>query len=78
MKETIGISVRALGWENPLEKGMALTPIFLPGESRGQRSLAGYGPQGRTELYTSEVTCMYAQPWIWSITGIPCFFCMFL
>ena len=22
------------------------TPLFLPGKSRGQRSLAGYGPQG--------------------------------
>ena len=23
------------------------TPVFLPGESHGQRSLAGYSPQGR-------------------------------
>ena len=23
-----------------------LTPVFMPGESHGQRSLAGYGPQG--------------------------------
>ena len=23
------------------------TPVFLPGESHGQRSLAGYGPEGR-------------------------------
>ena len=22
------------------------TPVFLPGESRGQRSLAGYSPRG--------------------------------
>ena len=29
--------VRSLGWENPLEKGMA--PVFLPGEFHGQRSL---------------------------------------
>jgi len=27
-----------------LEEGMATTPVFLPGESHGQRSLAGYGP----------------------------------
>ena len=33
--------VRSLGWENPLEKGMATTPVFLPGETHGQRSLAG-------------------------------------
>jgi len=31
-----------LGWEDPLEEGMATTPVFLPGESYGQRSLAGY------------------------------------
>ena len=25
--------VRSLGWEDPLEEGMAATPVFLPGES---------------------------------------------
>ena len=25
------------------------TPVFLPGESHGQRSLAGYSPWGRKE-----------------------------
>ena len=35
--------VRSLGWEDPLEEGMA-TPVLLPGESNGQRSLAGYSP----------------------------------
>ena len=30
------------------------TPVFLPGESRGQRSLAGYSPQGCTELHATE------------------------
>jgi len=29
-----------LGREDPLEKEMALTLVFLPGESHGQRSLA--------------------------------------
>ena len=32
------------------------TPVFLPGESHGQRSLEGYGPQGRKELDTTEAT----------------------
>ena len=32
------------------------TPIFLPGESQGQRSLAGYSPWGRKESDTTEVT----------------------
>ena len=30
------------------------TPVFLPGESQGQRSLAGYSPWGRKELDTTE------------------------
>ena len=32
------------------------TPAFLPGESQGQRSLEGHGPQGRRESDTTEVT----------------------
>jgi len=30
------------------------TPVFLPGESRGQRSLAGYSPGGQKESDTTE------------------------
>ena len=30
------------------------TPVVLPGESHGQRSLAGYSPRGRKESDTSE------------------------
>ena len=29
-------------------------PVFLPGESYGQRSLAGYSPWGRKESDTTE------------------------
>jgi len=36
--------VQSLGWEDPLEEGMGTTPVLLPGESHGQRSLAGYSP----------------------------------
>ena len=36
--------VRSMGKEDPLEKGMQPTRVFLPGESHGQRSLAGYSP----------------------------------
>ena len=32
------------------------TPLFLPGESHRQGSLAGYSPQGCTESDTTEVT----------------------
>ena len=33
-----------LSWEDPLEEGMQPTPVLLPGESHGQRSLVGYRP----------------------------------
>ena len=47
MQET---RVQSLGWEDPLEKGMATHCVFLPREFRGQRSLAGYSPWGCREL----------------------------
>ena len=31
--------VQSLNWGDPLEKGMATTPVLLLGESHGQRSL---------------------------------------
>ena len=30
------------GWEDPWRKAWKLTPIFLPGEPHGQRSLVGF------------------------------------
>ena len=50
------MQVQSLGWEDSLKKGMAPTPGFLPGESHGQRSLAGYSPQGRKESDKTEGT----------------------
>ena len=38
----------------PLEKGTAITSVFLPGEFHGQRSLVGYSPWGCKELDTTE------------------------
>ena len=32
------------------------TPIFLPGESHGKRSLVGYSPSGQIELDTMDMT----------------------
>ena len=42
------ILVQSLIREDPLEKGKIPTPVFLPGEFRGQRSLAGYSPWDQT------------------------------
>ena len=41
--------VQSLGWEDPLEKGTATTPVFWPGEFHGWRSLVGYSPWGHKE-----------------------------
>ena len=41
-----------LGWEGPLETGMA--PVFLLGEFHGQRSLVGYNPWSCKELDMTE------------------------
>ena len=46
--------VRSLGGEDPLEEGMAPTPVFLPGEFRGQRSLVGYSPWNHKQSDTTE------------------------
>ena len=39
-----------------LEKEMATTPVFLPGESQGWGSLVGFHLWGRTESDTTEAT----------------------
>ena len=56
MQEMYETQIRSLGREDPLEEGMAIVPVFLPGESHGQRSLAGYSPWGPKELDTTKVT----------------------
>ena len=38
----------------PWRRKLQPTPVFLPGESHGQRSLAGYSPQGHKEEDTTE------------------------
>ena len=46
------------GWVGkiPWRRAWQLTPVFLPGEPHGQRSLMGYSPWGRKESDTTEVT----------------------
>ena len=44
MQETQKIWVLSLGWEDPLEKGMATHASILTGKSHGQRSLVGHSP----------------------------------
>ena len=46
--------VRPLGWKTPWRRAWQPTPVSLPGESPGQRSLAGYSPCGHKELDMTE------------------------
>ena len=40
----------------PWRRAWQPTPVFLPGESHGQRSLVGYSPWSCKELNMTEVT----------------------
>ena len=53
MQETNIGSILGWGRSPGGGNGNALT-VFLPGKSHGQRSLAGYSPQGLKELDTTE------------------------
>ena len=46
--------VWSLGQEDPLRRELLSTPVFLPGEFHGQRSLAGYIPWGGKESDMTE------------------------
>ena len=46
--------VQFLGWEDPLEEGMATHKYSCLRNPHGQRSLVGYSPQGRKESYMTE------------------------
>ena len=45
---------QSLGWEDPLEKGMASHSSILAWRVHGQRSLVGYSPWILKELDTTE------------------------
>ena len=55
MQETQETSVWSLGGEDPLGRKCQATPVFLPGEVHGQRSLVDYNPWGHKELDTTEM-----------------------
>ena len=52
-------SILRLG-KNPWRRKWQPTPVFLPGESHGQRSLAGYSPWDHKESDTTERLSMHA------------------
>ena len=50
------VNIWSLGQEDPLKEGLAIHSVYLPGESRAQRSLVSYSPQWGKESDTTEVT----------------------
>ena len=53
--------IRKIPWRRKQQP----TPVFLPREFPGQRSLAGYSSQGRTELDTIELVHMLSSIAFW-------------
>ena len=49
-------AMQSLGQKDPWRRAWQTTPVFLPGKSHGQRSLAGSSPQGHKESDTTEAT----------------------
>ena len=46
--------LRDWGWEDTLEAAWQPTPVYLPGNNQGQRSLAGYSPWSQKKVDTTE------------------------
>ena len=57
---------RSLSQEDSLEKKWQPTPVFLPAEFHGQRSLAGYSPWGRKEPDTTEQLTLWRHVYGWA------------
>ena len=56
MLEKQGTQIPSLGQEDHLGRAWQPTPVFLPEESRGWRSLVDCSPQGCKELDMTEAT----------------------
>ena len=54
-KQKTQVEVSIPGLRRSPGRGMATIPVFLPGESHGQRSLVGYSPWCRKESDMTEV-----------------------
>ena len=48
--------VRSLGWEDPLEEGIATHSSILAWRIHGQKSLVGYRAKGSIELDMTKAT----------------------
>ena len=71
--------VRSLGWEDPLEEGMAIHSSILAGELHGQRSLENYSPWGpkksdTTEWLSTMSLTFTSRPLLTLVSVMPCNF----
>ena len=57
-------------WKSPWRRAWQPAPLFLPGESHGQRTLAGYSPWGNKESNTTEHTCTPTHTREWIVTEL--------
>ena len=67
MRETL---VRFLGQEDPWRRKWHAPPVFLPGKSHGQRSLAGYSPWGRKQLDMIKQLTLSLSPRTWKTSAL--------
>ena len=71
-----------LGWEDPWGRKWQPTPVFLPGESHGQRSLAGYSSWGcksctrLSDYITKPAPNVINAAWLSKTTPCCFFFCI--
>ena len=57
---SVCVSLARFNWANVLcLLNVQPTPLFVPGESHGQRSLVDYSPWGRKESDTTERLCFH-------------------
>ena len=74
MQET---QVQSLDWEDSQRREWPPTPVFLPGESYGQRSLVGYNPWGhRVGHAWSDLARITKQWWFLFIFLNSCHLCI--
>ena len=74
MQEIQETQVQSLHGEDPLKKEWQPTPVSLPREFYGERSLMGYTPQGQKESDTTEQRRTAQHSTCWSAKIISAFY----
>ena len=69
MQETQEMWVWSLGWKILWRRKWQHTPVFLPGELQGQRSLVGYSPWGHKHSDMTEHTHRHVWRWRHWVSG---------